>query len=106
VIQPEQEDQEFNSWLVCAAALFGGVYLIGGICGAVFGMSFILDMDILLAIILLPMTAVALFCSIVGLLTGVTMRDIWLLIPTAGPFLPLAFLTFIIYAVFIRPMII
>ena len=71
MIQPEQEDQEFNSWLVCAAALFGGVYLIGGICGAVFGLSFILDMDILLAIIL-----------------------------------PLAFLTFIVYAVFIRPLII
>lgn len=106
MVQRDDESPEVNSWLVCAAVSFGGVYMVGAICGAVFGWSFVLEMDMLLAIVMLPMTAVALVCSIVGLLTGVTVKDVWLLVPTAGPFLPLAVFTFIIYAMFIRPMIV
>jgi len=105
MIKPVDENQQVNSWLATAAVTFGGVYLVNGIVGVAFGFSFVFKMDPLLAIILLPLTAMAVVCSVVGLMTGVSSRDLGLLIFTVGPFLPLAYLCFVIYSLFIRPMV-
>jgi hypothetical protein len=106
MITPDDEDQQVNSWTVASAMTFGGVYLVTAIFGGAFGSSWLLTMDPIFAIIVLPMATMSLVCSIVGLLTGVTIRDTWLLIFTIGPLLPLAYLCFVIYSLFIRPLII
>jgi len=106
MIKPDDDNKSVNSWLVAAAMTFGGVYLVNGVIGVAFGFSFVFKMDPLLAIVLLPMVGMTLVCSLVGLMTGFSSRDLWLLIFTIGPFLPLAYLCFIIYAIFIRPWVV